>query len=82
MENTFNVKLSTLEDMSDFVKICDQFDDYIDYKVGSYIVDAKSVMGVMSTTIGKEAKVTIYTDNSRIVDSFVDNIKKWIVGDF
>lgn len=80
MENTYNVKLPTLKDMGEFVKLCEQFDEDVDYKIGSYIVDAKSVMGVMSTTIGKEAKVTIYTDNSRVVDSFVDHIQKWIIG--
>lgn len=82
MENTYTVKLPTLEDMNSFVNICSQFEENIDYRIGRYIVDAKSVMGIMSTTLGREANVTIHTDNSRIADSFVDHIYKWIVGDF
>lgn len=82
MENTYTVKLSTLKDMNSFVNICSQFEEDIDYRIGRYIVDAKSVMGIMSTTLGREANVTIYTDNSKICDSFVDHIHKWIVGDF
>ena len=82
MENTYTVKLPTLEDMNSFVNICSQFEEDIDYRIGRYIVDAKSVMGIMSTTLGREANVTIYTYNSRVIDSFVDHIYKWIVGDF
>ena len=82
MENTYTVKLPTLEDMNSFVNICSQFEEDIGYKIGRYIVDAKSVMGIMSTTLGREANVTIHTDNSRVIDSFVDHIHKWIVGDF
>ena len=82
MENTYTVKLPTLEDMNSFVNICSQFEEDIDYRIGRYIVDAKSVMGIISTTLGREANVTIHTDNSRIADSFVDHIHKWIVGYF
>ena len=70
-----------IEDIAGIRIIC-QFEEDIDYRIGRYIVDAKSVMGIMSTTLGREANVTIHTDNSRIADSFVDHIYKWIVGDF
>lgn len=46
MENTYTVKLPTLEDMNSFVNICSQFEEDIDYRIGRYIVDAKSVMGI------------------------------------
>ena len=70
------------EFMKETARRLTQFEEDIDYRIGRYIVDAKSVMGIMSTTLGREANVTIYTDNSRVIDSFVDHIYKWIVGDF
>ena len=85
MKNSAIVKLESMDNAVLFVKICNKYKDVnIDYSViGSrYIVDAKSVMGIMSTTLGREANVTIHTDNSRVIDSFVDHIHKWIVGYF
>ena len=77
----FKVKLGNSNNAALFVSICSSFDPYIDYKIDRYIIDAKSIMGILSTSLDKVATVTINTDNKNMIKSFKTNIKLWIVED-
>ena len=82
MKNSTIVKLGSMDNAVLFVKICNKYKDVnIDYSaVGSrYIVDAKSIMGVLSTSINRKAEVCIYTDDDKIIEKFKRDIKDWIV---
>lgn len=70
MNNEVKVKICTLDDAKEFSSICELFDIRI---------DAASMMGILSTSLGKMATVKVHSDNMNIVDSFYDCIAKWIV---
>jgi phosphotransferase system HPr-like phosphotransfer protein len=59
---TFNVKLSTIENVKDFVNIVSKYDYEIDLKSGRYVVDAKSIMGIFSLDLMNKIEVTVHSD--------------------
>lgn len=76
------VKLGTMDNAVLFMKICNKYHNVnIDYSViGSrYIIDAKSIIGILSTSVEKEAEVIIHTNNGYIIERFLHDIKQWIV---
>ncbi|MBP3580142.1 MAG: HPr family phosphocarrier protein [Clostridia bacterium] len=73
---TFNVKLSTFDDVKQFVSIATMFDGDVDLKSGRYLVDAKSIMGIFSLDLMKPIEVTVYSDNC---DDFVKSVEKFVV---
>lgn len=75
----FKVKLGNSNNAALFVSVCSSFEPYIDYKIGRYTVDAKSIMGVLSTSLDKVATVIINTDDEHIIKSFKKDINLWIV---
>ena len=58
--NTFEVLLSSINDVKRFVNAaCEQPFD-IDIVSGRYIIDAKSIMGLFSIDLSKPIKVAVY----------------------
>ena len=56
---TVKIRLSTIEDVRDFVEVVRQFEGDIDLSSGRYIVDAKSIMGIFSLDLAKPIKLVI-----------------------
>ena len=82
MRNTIKVKLDSIENAQKFVDICNQFENIdIDYIVGRYIVDAKSIMGVLSTSLGRVVSVKLNKVDQKIMDLFCSLIRDWIIGE-
>lgn len=73
------IKLNSVNDVAMFVKVCERFEEDVDYKHGRYVIDAKSIMGVLSTTIGDVALVNIITSNDKVKEDFKEKIKLWVV---
>lgn len=73
------IKLNSVNDVALFVKVCEKFDEDIDYIHGRYVIDAKSIMGILSTTIGDMALVNILTENNEIKEEFKEKVKLWVV---
>ena len=66
---TFNVLLSSINDVKNFVNIVSKYDYEIDLASGRYVVDAKSIMGIFSLDLSKPIKVEIHSDDcSAITD--------------
>ena len=61
MDNVFKIKLNSVNNAALFVKKCGSFEEDIDYIHGRYVIDAKSIMGIMSTDLGESVKVEIHT---------------------
>ena len=59
---TFQVLLSSINDVKDFVNIVNKYDYEIDLISGRYVVDAKSIMGIFSLDLSKPIKVEIRND--------------------
>lgn len=73
---TFNILLSSINDVKDFVNIVSRYDFDVDLTSGRYVVDAKSIMGIFSLDLSKSIKVDVHDDNC---DAFVAALEKFIV---
>jgi len=63
MQN-FSIRLSTIEDVRNFVNIVSKYDIDVDLQTGRYIVDAKSLMGIFSLDLLKPIDLTIHSDSA------------------
>ena len=72
----FNVKLSTIEEVKQFVTAATMADCEIDLKSGRYVVDAKSIMGIFSLDLMSPIEVTVHSDDCA---EFVSAVEKFIV---
>lgn len=78
MNNTFKIKLNSVNNAALFVKKCGNFEEDIDYIHGRYVIDAKSIMGIMSTDLGEIAKIKIHTDDKEVIEKFKEEISLWM----
>lgn len=70
------IKLTTIDDVKQFVSIVSKCDYDVDLISGRYAVDAKSIMGIFSLDISKEIRLDAHTDNA---EDFLKQIDKFIV---
>ena len=74
------IKLSTQEEVLDFVTTCSKCKWDINVYDGRTVVDGKSIVGMLNIGLGKELKVCIvFDDGDKDVDNFFQNIKKYEV---
>ncbi|MBR5009951.1 MAG: HPr family phosphocarrier protein [Clostridia bacterium] len=71
-----NIKLSLLENAKLFADIASRYPFDVDLRVGRYVVDGKSVLGVCSLDMSKPITVEIYSDDC---DKFLDEISMFIL---
>ncbi len=60
---TFQILLSSINDVKNFVNTVSKYDYEIDLTSGRYVVDAKSIMGIFSLDLSKPIKVEIHNEN-------------------
>ncbi|NLK40221.1 MAG: HPr family phosphocarrier protein [Clostridiales bacterium] len=70
------IRLSTIEDVRNFVNIVARYDCDIDLSSGRYIVDAKSIMGIFSLDLLNPIELTAHCESA---DRLFEEIKKFIV---
>ena len=71
-----NIKLSTIEQVREFVNVVSSFDGEIDLKSGRYVVDAKSIMGIFSLDLLNPIVMTVHSDDCA---ELMDKIKGFVV---
>lgn len=82
MKNTIKIKLSNIEDIKKFIDICNRFEEIdIDYIIGRYSVDAKSIMGILSTSLRRVAKIKVHKADQETINNFLGLISNYIVED-
>lgn len=74
--NTCKIKLSSIQDVREFVEIVCKCDYDIDLSSGRYIVDAKSIMGIFSLDLMSEITLTAHTDET---EELFNQLDKFIV---
>lgn len=72
---TLPISFRATDEILDFVEIVSKFDCDVDLKVGSCLVDAKSLMGVLSLCSRKQLEMQIHSENC---DELVDSVKHYI----
>lgn len=73
---TFNLLLSSINDVKDFVNIVSRYDFDVDLTSGRYVVDAKSIMGIFSLDLSKPIKAEVHGENT---DEFMKELSRFIV---
>lgn len=73
--NTFQILLSSINDVKNFVNTVSKYDYEIDLTSGRYVVDAKSIMGIFSLDLSKPIKVEIHNDNC---EDLISELKPYI----
>ncbi len=63
---SLNISLSSLDKIKNFVGIVSNLDSEIDLISGRYVVNAKSIMAVLSLDLSKDIQMNIY--NEKIFD--------------
>ncbi|MBE7021731.1 MAG: HPr family phosphocarrier protein [Ruminococcaceae bacterium] len=74
---TFDIMLSSINDVKNFVNIVNKYNFDVDLTSGRYVVDAKSIMGIFSLDLSKPIKVEVHSDNA---DAFVTEMEPFIKG--
>lgn len=78
MENKMLVRLNTIENVNDFVKICNKYSGYnVDVKQGRQIIDGRSILGIYSLNLMKDLEISIDAEDECIQRDFYNKIKKW-----
>ena len=75
---TFNLILSSINDVKDFVNAVSKYDFDVDLTSGRYVVDAKSIMGIFSLDLSKPIKVEVHTDDC---DQFLSDVERFRTDD-
>lgn len=77
--NKEKIKLSTPEMVSGFINVCSKYEYDINLYDGSIVIDAKSIISVLSVQQGKEVEVEIVSDDECVILSFVEDMRKFEV---
>ena len=54
------IDISTIERVKEFVHICEQSNCDINVSKGSYVVDGKSILGVLSLDVSKGVTIEVF----------------------
>lgn len=74
MTTTF-IKLDSAQAVKEFVNIISKNECDFDLVSDKYIIDAKSLMGILSLDLSQKLQLNIHSDNQ----SILENIKPFIV---
>ena len=69
---SFNVKISSIGDVKNFVNIVSKYDFDIDLISDRYVVDAKSIMGIFSLDLLSPITLTAHTDDGEELFAALD----------
>ena len=64
MKTEVKIRLSSIEDVRNFVEVVRQFEGDIDLSSGRYVVDAKSIMGIFSLDLMNPLTLTAHGEAS------------------
>ena len=74
-----NIRLSTIEDIRNFVGTLAKHSVDLDMKSGRYTVDARSLMGIFSLDLLNPVEFIVQSDNESVVSAVMADVKPWIV---
>lgn len=73
---TYNIMLSSINDVKNFVNLVNKYEFDIDLISDRYVVDAKSIMGIFSLDLTKKIAVEAHTEDP---SQFAEELKPYIV---
>ena len=81
MSNEFKIRINTIENAKDFSNICEKFLFDVDVYYGRYIVDGRSLLGILSFDLMKPLNVKIHTEDEASIKNFSKRIERFITDD-
>lgn len=75
----FKVQFRNVNDAALFVTTCNNYNSDIDIRQRHYVIDAKSMLGILSMNLNLPFIVDIHTDSDIEIEEFHDAIKLWEV---
>ena len=75
---TVQISLNSIDKVKAFVNEISKFDCDFDLVSGRYVIDAKSIMGILSLDLSKPIDLNIHTDGSSL-DTVMEVVKSYIV---
>lgn len=76
--NGIKIKLK-YEDLKEFIKITTSFESNIDMIKDRYVIDAKSLLGVLSLDFTQPVTVVIHSVNEDEIIQFYDEMKRFAI---
>ena len=74
--NGIKIKLK-YDDLKEFIRITSSFESDIDIVKGRYVIDAKSLMGILSLDFSKGVDIVIHSVNEDEIIRFLDAMKRF-----
>lgn len=74
---TVQISLNSIEKIKSFVNAVAKFDYDFDLVSGRYIIDAKSIMGILSLDLSKPIDLNIHAENG--IDEILEALKPYLV---
>ncbi len=75
----FQIKLSTIKDVQDFVRDLTLYSGEADLESGRYTVDAKSIMGIFSLDLQAPIKLILREDSAAGEAELIEKIRHLLV---
>ena len=75
--NTVQISLNSIDKVKSFVNSITQFDFAFALISGSYVIDAKSIMGIFSLDLSKPIELAIHSEAN--IDEIMEVIKPYLV---
>lgn len=77
--NKMKIRLKNIDECQDFVSICNTFKSDINIYERSNVLDAKSIIGIFSISLGSIVEVQMISSDENEIVSFMRAIKKFRV---
>ena len=75
----FTVLINTIENVKNFNKKFWNMESDADLRQGRYVVDAKSVLGILSMDITRPIELIIYDEEGKNKEKYLELLKEYIV---
>ena len=75
---TVQISLNSIDKVKSFVNEITKYDYDFDLVSGSYVIDAKSIMGIFSLDLSKPIDLNIHAENQD-ADNIIELLKPYLV---
>lgn len=73
------IKINSIEDIKKFQDEITKFETDIDITRGRYIIDAKSMLGILTIDLSKPIDVVLHSDDEAEINNFKEIMKQFQV---
>ena len=79
MMKTVKIRLSSIQDVRNFVDVVTKHNVDVDLSSGRYVVDAKSIMGIFSLDLLSPITLSVQTEDAVAAEALLADVKSFIV---